>query len=88
MTASALRCALEAELSESRATDAVLEAHQLTDGLLRRAIEEIAIPALRRCDEEGCASAAEARRRLEVAVPSPVDEAQIREACKAADGWH
>lgn len=85
--APALRCALEAERSEARAGDAVFDAYLLTDTQLRRAIDEIAIPALRRCDEEGCASATEARLRLEAALPGHVDEARIRETSRRADGW-
>ncbi len=84
---SALRCALEAERSNVRAGDAVLDAYLLADRQLRGAIDEIAIPALRGCAEEGCASAAEARRKLELARPDDVDEARIREMSWSADGW-
>jgi hypothetical protein len=83
----ALRCSLAAEASNVRAGDAVLQAYLLADRRLRGAIEEIAIPALRRCGEEGSASADEARFRLEEALPDHVDEALIREASWSGDGW-
>jgi len=82
----ALSCSLETERSDVRAGDAVLDAYVLADRLLRSAIEEIAIPALHRCGEEGCASASEARLRLEEALPDQVDEALIRETSWSGDG--
>jgi hypothetical protein len=82
----ALSCCLEAERSNVRAGDAVLDAYLLADRQLRGAIEEIAIPALRRCGEEGCASASEAQLRLEEALPDHVDEALIRETSWSGDG--
>jgi hypothetical protein len=84
---SALRCSLAAEESNVRAGDAVVEAYQLADRRLRAAIEEIAIPALRCCGEEGCDPADGARRRLEEALPDQVDEALIREMSWSGDGW-
>jgi hypothetical protein len=83
----ALRCSLEAERSNMRAGDAVLDAYLMADRQLRGAVEEIAIPALRRCGEGDCASAREGRLRLEEALPDPVDEARIRETSWSGDGW-
>jgi len=83
----ALRCSLAAEEANVRAGDAVLDTYQLTDRRLRAAIEEIAIPALRRCGETGCDSADGARRKLEEALPDQVDEALIREMSWSGDGW-
>lgn len=82
-----LRCALEAERSNVKAGDAVLDAYLLGDRQLRGAIEEIAIPALRRCGEHGCASAGAAQLRLEEALPAHIDEARIRERSWSRDGW-
>ncbi len=88
MTQSALSGALAASRSEVKAADAVANAYRLTDEQLRTAIDEIAIPALRQCEDEGCPYATGARVGLEEALPDPVDEARIRETSQSGDGWH
>jgi len=88
MTQAPLDGVLASSRSELKAAEAVAKAYRLADEQLRTAIEEIAIPALRQCEDEGCPEATPARAGLEEAIPDPVDEAQVREASWSDDGWH
>jgi len=74
---SALRWALEDARSEIQVSEVMLHAYRLRDDLLRRCIDELALPALRRCEGE-CSDANKARPKLEAQIPVPVDEEYVR----------